>query len=138
MTKQSKAPVSVVMPEIKLNVADLAYMTGLLPGATRCLGSHKITDKLSFLGLIEKSDIPACPKATAKFDKDREDWKVKTRKAIVAGDWNDLLEYGVPYQIQSGRRPRPSTDFVLTKAGLDFMAKGRTSSITSMKAGCVK
>lgn len=59
MTKRNKAPVDVVMPEIKLTIAGLAYMTGLLPGATRCAEDSKVTDKLKFLGLISITSLKA-------------------------------------------------------------------------------
>lgn len=136
MTKTNKAPVSVVMPEVKLAVADLAFMTGLLPGATRCHGGSKVTDKLVFLGLIEMADIPPCPKALAQIEKDRKAWKVGIREAVKAGKWS-LIE-SMPYRLREGKEPRAGRDFVLTKFGREFMATGRTSAVTSMKAGCVK
>lgn len=135
MNKRDKAPVDVVMPEIKLTIADLAYMTGLLPGATRCTGDSKVTDKLKFLGLIEIQDVPACPKAVAAFDASVKEWQTKTVLAVKEKRWEDVG--GMSYALKEDRRPAGSQKLMLTATGAEFIAKGRTRSITSLKASCL-
>lgn len=135
MTTKDKAPVSVVMPEVKLTVADLAYMTGLMPGATRCFGTSNITDKLVFLGLIEKAEIKPCSKAVAAYESEVKKWRDKVRRAVKAERWGDIVE--IPYNVREQRRPKPTTDFVLTASGRELMTKGRAKSITSAKAACL-
>lgn len=130
---QTKAPVEVVMPEIKLTVADLAYMTGLLPGGTRCSGAHKVTDKLTFLGLIEYREIQPCQKLIAEWKAKVEAWKQRTRLAVREKRWEDIdcLSYSLR------KMPSVTKDYGLTKSGLEFLSKGRAKSVTAVKGSCL-
>lgn len=129
-------PVDVVMPEVKLTLADLSYMTGLLKGGTRCAGQQKTIDKLIFLGLIEMADVPACPKAIAKFDADVKAFKEEIRRAVRAENW--AIVDGLPYNLRPNNRPKSKSDYVLTASGRELMKKGRARSMTATKVGCIK
>lgn len=132
---KEKSPITVVMPEVKLNIAELAYLTGLMLGATQCYPKQHITDKLVFLGLIEMAEIPVCPKAIAALEKRRMEWKTKTRLAVKEGRFGDVE--GMPHDLRPRNAPTPSKGYVLTKAGAEFIAKGRARSVTAVKGACL-
>lgn len=130
---QTKATVEVVIPKIKLTVADLVYMTGLISGGTRCNSSNKVTDKLSFLGLIEYREIQPCATSVAKWKSDVQEWQKKIRLAVREKRWGDIS--AMDYRMR--RAPVATKDYTLTKSGIEFLSKGRAQSITSVKGSCV-
>lgn len=135
---EMKAPVTVVMPEVKLTIEDLSYMTGLMPGATRCRSAGKTTDRLVFLGLIEMATVPPCKIAMADYERTVIESKAAIRLAIKEGRWEDIGDHARVFSKYGGAKPKETKDYVLTVSGREFMAKGRAQTITSKKAGCVK
>ena len=138
MTKITKAPVDVVMPEVKLTIADLAYMTGLMPGGTRCYGDNKIKDRLIFLGLIEEGMLPPCPKAVAEHHSKEMAARAAITAAIKVKDWDEVFRVGGDWHYSHKRAPKEETGKRLTASGMEFMTKGRARVITSTKGGCLK
>ena len=138
MKLTEKAPVQVVMPEVKLTVADLSYMTGLMAGGTRCHMTANVKDRLTFLGLIEIGEVPPCPKQVAEFDAKEKANRAALKAAVRAGDWDKAIAIATDWGYQRRRRPAALKDYVLTAAGKEFIAKGRATSVTSLKSGCVK
>lgn len=125
------------MPEVKLTIADLAYMTGLMPGGTRCYGNTKVTDRLIFLGLIEFADIPPCSKAIAAHKATEEDnWKA-IKAAVKSGDRDTVYRIGNDWRYGRDRLPKSEKGYRLTKSGVEFMAKGRATTVTAMKGACL-
>jgi hypothetical protein len=137
MPKQERAAVDVVMPEVKLTVSDLAYMTGLLPGGVRCGASCKTSDKLVFLGLIVMGEVPPCPDLVNKFRVADLEARTFVKLAIKENRWPDVWKMANDRSYFSNREPQGKKDYVLTKSGLEFMAKGRARSMPSAKGGCL-
>lgn len=111
--------VSVEIPTIKLNLADLAYMRGLLPGNQRCsCPSEKTKDKLLFLGLIEMVDIPADP------------------EAVKAGDWRAVhkaTEWFSGWTVKEA--PKSRKEMGLSAAGAALIRDG-IAKTKIQKVGC--
>ncbi len=126
--------VDIVMPEVKLNVADLAYMTALLSGNVPYCAKGRVTDKLAFLGLIERGEIPPCPVKLAEYEARRAKGISAVLLAVREKRWDDIAN--VCSDINR-YRPSATKDWVLTKSGREFMARGRAVSVTSAKGGCL-
>lgn len=128
------------MPEVKITLADLSYMTGLLPGGIRCSDvKRSVIDRLIFMGLIVKTKIHPDQNELSKFENNQAEGRAKLKAAVDADDWNKvdiIMDHGW-YQYHGNRRPQSREDYVLTKAGLELMEKGSAKSVTSAKSGCI-
>lgn len=129
-----KTPVTVVMPEIKLKIEDLAYMRGLQE-QVRCHCSTKVRDKLTFLGLIEEALIIPSDKEVAEFEKKLAIDEARLRTGVKKRDWK--VCYDSAWELRNANAPKPEKRFRLTSAGVTFITKGSAKSLTGDKAACL-
>lgn len=126
--------VEVVIPEIKLNLADLAYLRGLMPDQVRCTcPSNKTRDKLLFLGLIEEGEVsPPKTEMDAFTKKQADGWELirsgaKSENFEVIGKGYDMIRWA--------RKPETKKDWFITVAGKGIIKNGHGKTQISKK-GC--
>lgn len=126
--------VEVVIPEIKLNLADLAYLRGLMPDQVRCTcPSNKTRDKLLFLGLIEEGDVPPAKEAVDAFHLAQSEGWPLIQKAAKTKDL-EVLRQGYD-KFRYLREPKASKGWFITTAGKAIIKNGHGKSQIS-KRGC--
>ncbi len=130
----NKTPVTVVMPEVKLKIEDLAYMRGLQQ-QVRCHCSTKVRDKLTFLGLIEEALITPSDKEMNEFKLNLATQEASLRSAVKKRDWKAC--YDASWELRNANTPKPEKRFRLTSSGAAFIKNGSAKSFTGDKATCL-
>lgn len=127
--------VEVVIPEVKLNLADLSFLRGLMPGHVRCTcPSNKTRDKLLFLGLIQEGDIAPESEDVKAWEKKQQEALERCTVAFKAKNWDAV--HSASYDIRYPRRPESHRGYLITRAGLDLIKNGHAKTQISKK-GCV-
>lgn len=121
--------VDVVIPEMKLSLSDLAYMRGLTPDGQKCSCSIKSRDKLIFMGLVENGDF-------REWQEKRKMLIAKIDAAYKKRDYSALNNETSNLYYHDRTKPETRKNYILTKAGREVLAKGKTRSTTALKADC--
>jgi hypothetical protein len=127
--------VAVRIPDVKLRLEDVAYLRGLAnQNGARCeLGESKLA-RLRLLGLIERADVPVCPKVVKEADEAIYDGTRRAREALAGQRWSDLGHIAYEIERAVGRK-QPRLGDVITKAGVKLLSDGEVVVMMS-KAGC--
>lgn len=125
--------VEIVIPEIKISLADLAYLTSLSSGDQHCSPARQVKDRCVFLGLVEMAEIPPCPKAVKEHHDKIPPLIEECRVAFKTKDWSALGS--AADRLRWNTIPKGSKGLVLTKAGKDLLATGRAKGQMT-KNGC--
>lgn len=132
----SRPNVVVKIPEVKLMLRDLAYLRGLTqPKSIRCRVSASITDKLRFLDLIARANVPPDAALVEEYKRKVTESVPLLQKALDDRQWNvlDNLVSSLKWDLNA---LKPHEDDVLTERGREILATGQ-ATVRVRKVGCV-
>lgn len=135
--KIQDAPVKVMIADIKLSLGDLAFLKELSAGkGIVCWPNRKTADKLTFLGLIERGNIPACPREIAAWEAKKAESLVKIRRALEQDDVDMSVIHSASY---IGVKPAGQRDgWNITTDGKKLLKEGIVSVKTTKPVkGCL-
>jgi hypothetical protein len=133
----SRPTVSVKLPVVMLNLADLSFLRSLSqPKSVRCYPKLNTLDKLRFLDLIARVNIPPLKEAQEAVAIECTELKKKLLAAIQKENWSDVSNLG--YNLKNlHSQLKPTEDDVLTEKGKLLLRQGECS-IRVRKVGCAK
>lgn len=128
--------VNVRIPEVKLQLKDLAYLRSVSqPKSLRCHPGSTVIDRLRFLDLIARANVPPSPETVMEVRKKTAELLPKLKAAIKKQDWHEANN--LTYSLQREKdRLKPSEDDVLTERGKTLLSQGETT-VKVRKVGCV-
>jgi hypothetical protein len=132
---QTRKSTEIVMPEMKLRLADLTYLAALASGQS-CQSKDSVRDKCLFLGLIAQGEIPPSPKKVKEYLSQSPVLLQKVVADFKAKNWLALgsSAYALGYHFK--RIPVATKGVILTKTGKDVVLKSRAAALTA-KSGCL-
>jgi hypothetical protein len=137
MIKTQDAKVQVSIPDVRVTLADLAYLKNLKDNPrVRCNPKRGVEARLVFLGLIEKGQIGPCPKEVDSFNKSLADARVSIKEAVSKENWEKARRAAETLSREYGR-PRAHDGFLITKAGLKLLENGTVAARTANIKGCL-
>ncbi len=123
-------PVQVELPIVKLRVEDLSYLRGMDqssddPAVIKCKIPDGNFHRLLVLGLVERFELPPCPKQMEEFEKKRNETEAKIRAAVKPKsiDWNVLSGYYFS-GLGDSSRPKKRESIRITDAGRALIKNG--------------
>ena len=132
----SRPTIEVKIPQVRLQLKDLAFLRSLAqPDAVHCHVPENIKDRLRFLDLIAKANVPPSIEALRKEEKEEAEMIVILQKEIEVKDWSRAeqtcrsLRYAREKLV-----PRPQD--VLTAEGEALLRTGEVT-VRARKVGCV-
>ena len=127
---------NVKVPEVKLRLQDLAYLRSLgNPTEIRCRPTTAVVDRLRFLDLIARANVPPNQKALAQLDAEKAGYIIKLKKAVEDERWQEaaMLCYSLRTN-DSSREAKPQD--VLTDKGKRILLDGEVR-VRVRKVGCL-
>ena len=131
----SRPTVEVKIPQVKLRLQDLAFLRSLAqPEEVRCHVKEPVKERLRFLDLIARANVPPSDKKVAEATKEREKLTVELRAATDKADW--IGAYNAAYQLRNmATRLNPRAEDVLTEKGKVLLRDGEVK-VRARKVGC--
>jgi hypothetical protein len=132
----SRPEVTVHIPNVKLQLKDLAYLRSLSqPEDVRCMLDQKSRIRLQFLDLIAQAKVPPSEATVAAVGKDKVAMLSKLHAALESESWDCVNT--VSYSLQRlARRLEPTIQDVLTEKGIALLQTGEVI-VKVRKVGCV-
>ncbi len=128
--------VTVRIPEVRLQLQDIAYMRSLGSDGVHCVVAENTRHRLQLLGLIAKQDVLPTAEVLIKARDEMREAKVKLAEIVKAQQWDDLSNHG--YTLRRVRdRMLPTKQWALTDAGRKLLSNGEIK-VKMMKTGCGK
>ncbi len=128
--------VTVRIPEVRLQLQDIAYMRSLGSEGVHCTIHENSRHRLSLLGLIHQIDTPAPKERVTEVAAEMKTFATEARLAFKAKKWQ-ALERAAYNLGRSGRRLEPTKQWTLTDAGRKLLSSGEIK-VKMMKTGCGK
>lgn len=135
-TDLSRPSVEVKIPQVKLQLRDLAFLRSLAqPDAVHCRVSENVMDKLRFLDLIAKANVPPTDKRISEVKEEQKKLLSKMEQELTAERWDAASN--LIYQLKSNTRSlKPEERDVLTAKGEALLRTGIVT-VRARKVGCV-
>jgi hypothetical protein len=132
----SRPEVTVHIPNVKLQLKDLAYLRSLSqPEDVRCMLDQKSHIRLQFLDLIAQAKVPPSEATVAAVGKDKVAMLSKLHAALESESWDCVNT--ASYSLQRlARRLEPTIQDVLTEKGIALLQTGEVI-VKVRKVGCV-
>jgi hypothetical protein len=132
----SRPEVTVHVPNVKLQLKDLAYLRSLSqPEDIRCMLDSKSRDKLRFLDLIAWAKVPPSDAAIEETAKEKAKLLTALNAALESENWDRVNS--TSYSLQRlARLLEPTIQDVLTEKGKTLLQTGEVN-VKVRKVGCV-
>lgn len=128
--------VMVRIPEVRLQLQDIAYMRSLGDGKIHCTIHENSRQRLQLLGLIAQQDVTPSTEILAKARAEMREARERLKALVKAEDWDGLSNHA--YVLRRARdRSLPTKQWALTDAGRKLLSSGEIR-VKMMKTGCGK
>ena len=132
----SRPEVTVHIPNVKLQLKDLAYLRSLSqPENLRCTLDQMSRTRLQFLDLIAQAKVPPSEADLADVVKEKALCLKQLHASLESESWDAVNS--ASYMLQRlARRLEPTVQDVLTEKGKSLLQNGEVS-VKVRKVGCV-
>jgi hypothetical protein len=132
----SRPEVTVHVPNVKLQLKDLAYLRSVSqPETIRCALDSKSRDRLRFLDLIAQAKVQPSEATVAEVVIEKAKLMTTLKVALESESWERVNS--ISYSLQRlARRLEPTIQDVLTEKGIALLQTGEVI-VKVRKVGCV-
>ena len=132
----SRPSIEVKIPQVRLQLRDLAFLRSLAqPNAVHCHVPENIMDRLRFLDLIAKANVPPSADAVREVEKEEAKMLAELLKEIEDKNWS-RAEQTCRNMRYARERLVPKPKDVLTVKGEQILRTGEVV-VRARKVGCV-
>ena len=132
----SRPSIEVKIPQVRLQLKDLAFLRSLAqPDAVHCHVPGNVMDRLRFLDLIARANVPPTANAIHEVEKEEAKMLVELRKEIEDKNWSRAEQTCRTLRYTRERLVAKPKD-VLTPKGEQVLRTGEVV-VRVRKVGCV-
>jgi phage terminase large subunit-like protein len=132
----SRPSIEVKIPQVRLQLKDLAFLRSLAqPDAVHCHVPGNVMDRLRFLDLIARANVPPTANAIHEVEKEEAKMLVELRKEIEDKNWSRAEQTCRTLRYARERLVAKPKD-VLTPKGEQILRTGEVV-VRVRKVGCV-
>ena len=132
----SRPSIEVKIPQVRLQLKDLAFLRSLAqPDAIHCAVGEIVKDRLRFLDLIARANVPPSAEKVKEAEKEKEKLLLRLHLEIAAEKWEAVTN--TSYELKRNRdRLLLKPEDVLTPKGEQILRTGEVV-VRARKVGCV-
>ena len=132
----SRPSIEVKIPQVRLQLKDLAFLRSLAqPDAAHCRVPENVMDRLRFLDLIARANVPPTEARFAEAKEEQKKLLSKLQQEISAERWDVVSN--LAWQLKSNANSlQPKAQDVLTPKGEQILRTGEVV-VRARKVGCV-